>query len=117
MTQRLEALLPMTATEGVEDQLHTASIGETGELSGPVLVHVVDCRVQATGFEKRVLARAGGAVDGCPEITRNVDRSQTYPAAGVVDQHRLARVECAHHHQQLPGGQVIHRDRGALLVT
>src|SRR5262249_19411844 len=107
----------MAAPEWVEDQLHAASIGQAGELCGRVLVHGVDGRVEATGFEKRVLARAGGAVDGCPDMSRNVDRGQTHAAARVVDQYRLAHTERAHHNQQLPGGQVIHRDRSALLVT
>ena len=63
-----------------------------------------------------MLAGAGGAVDRRADVTRDVDRGQSDPSTGVVDQHGLARLERAHDDEQLPRGEIRHRKRGSLFV-
>ncbi|MDR3418280.1 MAG: hypothetical protein P4L83_19065 [Nevskia sp.] len=73
--------------------------------------------MQAARFQEPVLAGAGGADDGGADVARDVDRRQPDAAAGVVDQHGLVPGQGAHHHQQLPGREVIDRDRRRLLMA
>ena len=63
-----------------------------------------------------MLAGAGGAVDRRADVARDVDRGQPDSSAGVVDQHGLAGLQRTHDHEQLPRGEIAHRNRSGLLV-
>ena len=67
-------------------------------------------------MRKACLRGAGGAVDRRADVAGDVDRGEPDPAAGVVDQHGLAGLQRTHDHEQLPRGEIAHRNRRGLLV-
>ncbi len=73
--------------------------------------------MQPSLLQERVLTDACGAEDRSPEVARDVDRGEPDAAARVVDQHLLVGLQRAHHDQQLPGRQIVDRNRRRLFET
>ncbi len=92
----------MIAAERIGDERHAFALAEPLQFDRPVLRAVVDGLVQPALPQESVLGAAGRAIDCGAEVSRDVDGGQADAAAGIVNQHGLLRLQCAHDHEQLP---------------
>src|SRR4029077_15850954 len=113
-TQGAIALLPVIAAERIGDERDALSLGEPVELKRPVLPAVVNGFVQAAPPQEGVLAAARRSVDRGADVARDVDCGKPDATAGIVNKDRLPGVEGTHDDEQLPRGEIVHRNRRRL---
>src|ERR1700722_20377101 len=107
------ALLERLAADRVEDEFDTPALSDLSralfEVFGPIVDQVVDAK------RAQFLMLGGGRRpnDLGADMLSDLGRGDTNPAARRMDQHRFAGLEAAHNNDELPGGEIVDRNRGA----
>src|SRR6266478_4879371 len=102
----------MPPANGVDNQFDSAPAGHFLQNGEPVLIAIVDCVVQAALLQKSVFSRTCGSVGRGSKPLRNVERSQSYASARVMNQYRFTRLETAHYRDQRIRREVVDRNGG-----
>src|SRR3982074_17681 len=105
------ALLERLATDGIENELDTASAGDRARPRLEILGAVIDDMRAADLTQLVVLAGRCRADDRRTDMPSDLRRRDPDAAAGRMDEDALAALEAAHDDYELPGGEVVHRQR------
>ena len=103
------------SADRVEDELDASPARDLTRSLLEVLGPIVDQVIDAERAQFLMLAGGRRSDDRRPEMFGDLGRGDADAAAGGMNEHSLARLQSAHHHNQLPSGQVVHRDRRAFL--
>ena len=94
--------------------MHAASVGDGARPRFEILGPIVDEMVDAERSEFAVFGGRGRADDARADVLGDLRRCDPDAAADRMDQNRLAFLQSAHHDEELPGGDVVYRDRGGV---
>ena len=104
-----------SAAYRIEDEFHASPACDLTRSLLEVLRPIVDQMIDAERPQLLVLAGGRRSDDRGPQMLGDLGCSDANAAASGMNEHGLARLQSAHHDDQLPRGQVVHRDRRALL--
>ena len=99
------------AADRVENEFDAAPAGDLARAHLEILGAIVDQMIDAERAQFAVLGRRGGADDGRADMLGDLGRGDADAAAGGMNQHGLAAFEAAHDDDELPGGEIVDRDR------
>src|SRR6266550_4220555 len=115
--QRRIAFFPVAAANWINDEFNAAVVSKLHQDRQPVLIAIVDRMIEAALSQEFMLAGTRRSISCRSDIPCNIQRSQSHPAAGVMNQYRLATSQTSYDHQQSVSRQVVNRNRRCLFET